>query len=48
MIKHFRKDGTQVDSIEGIVLKKDDFKGLYQMLERMEKEKALKESDKSA
>lgn len=48
MIKHFRKDGTQVESIEGIVLKKDEFKGLYAMLDRMEKEKALKESDKSA
>lgn len=44
MIKHFLKNGQQVDSIEGIVLKQEDFPELYrlidQMNDRIAKEKA--------
>lgn len=35
MVRHFLKDGTEVESIEGFVIKKEDFKGLYNMIDRM-------------
>lgn len=37
MVRHFRKDGTQIDSVEGIVIKQEDFKGVYEILEKIEK-----------
>lgn len=37
MVKHFRKDGSQVESIEGFVLKLKDFPGLYSTLDQIEK-----------
>lgn len=37
MVKHVRKDGTQVDSVAGVVLKKDDFARLYAIVEQIEK-----------
>lgn len=35
MVKHFLKSGKQVDSIEGIVIKKEDFPGIYDLMDRM-------------
>jgi hypothetical protein len=35
MVKHFLKNGKQVDSIEGIVIKKEDFPGIYDLMDRM-------------
>lgn len=44
-IKHFLKNGQQVDSIEGIVIKKEEFPGIYDLMDRMNeriaKEKAM-------
>ena len=37
MIRHFRKDGSQVESIEGFVLKQKDFPDLYRTIEQIEK-----------
>ena len=47
MIKHFLKDGTQVDSIEGIVVKQKDFPELYKLIEKMN-ERIAKEEAKGA
>lgn len=35
MIKHILKNGQQVDSIEGIMLKADDFPRIYELMDRM-------------
>lgn len=44
MIKHFLKNGQQVDSVEGIILKQEDFPDLYRLIDqindRLAKEKA--------
>ena len=37
MIKHVLKDGTQVESVAGVVLKKDDFARVYEIVEQIEK-----------
>ena len=37
MVRHFRKDGTQIESVEGIVIKREDFKAVYEILEKIEK-----------
>lgn len=37
MVRHFRKDGTQIESVEGIVIKQEDFKAVYEILEKIEK-----------
>ena len=37
-IKHVLKDGTQVDSIEGKVIKADQHELLYEIINRMQKE----------
>lgn len=37
-IKHVLKDGTQVDSIEGKVIKAKDFTVLYEVINRIQKE----------
>lgn len=37
MVRHFRKDGTQIDSVEGIVIKQEEFKGVYEILEKIER-----------
>ena len=47
MIKHFLKDGTQVDSIDGIVVKQKDFPELYKLIEKMN-ERIAKEEAKGA
>ena len=47
MIKHFLKDGTQVDSVEGIVIKQKDFPELYKIIEKMN-ERIAKEEAKGA
>lgn len=43
MIKHILKNGQQVDSVEGIVLKSDDFPRIYELMdqinERLERDK---------
>lgn len=36
-IKHVLKDGTQVDSIEGHLIKADEFKVLYEVINRISK-----------
>lgn len=42
MIKHFLKDGTQVESVAGIVIKREDFPQLYKLMDRMN-ERIMKE-----
>lgn len=37
MIKHVLKDGRQVESVAGIVIKQEDFNHVYQVIERIEK-----------
>lgn len=37
-IKHVLKDGTEVDSIEGKVIKADEFSLLYEVINRIQKE----------
>jgi hypothetical protein len=41
MVKHFLKDGTQVESVAGIVIKQKDFKSLYQSMENYGKRKGV-------
>lgn len=36
MIRHIMKDGSERDSIEGILLKKEDFPTLYAILSKIE------------
>lgn len=47
MIKHFLKDGTQVESVAGIVIKQEDFPGVYELIEKMN-ERIAKEEAKGA
>ena len=47
MIRHILKDGTQVDSVEGIVIKQKDFPELYKIIEKMN-ERIAKEEAKGA
>ena len=35
MVKHFLKNGQQVDSIEGIVIKMDEFPRVYEIMDRI-------------
>lgn len=35
MIKHILKNGQQVDSVAGIVLKHEDFPGLYKLIDQI-------------
>ena len=44
MIRHIMKDGSERDSIEGILLKEEDFPTLYAVLGRIER-KGRKEED---
>lgn len=37
-IRHVLKDGTEVDSIEGRVIKASEFKVMYEVLNRIKKE----------
>ena len=46
MVKHFLKDGSQVESIEGYVLKQKDFPGLYSTLDQIEKRMIQEEKKK--
>ena len=43
MIRHIMKDGTERDSVEGIVIRKDDFPTLYAIFQKIE----LKEEAKA-
>ena len=43
MIRHIMKDGAERDSIEGIVIRRDDFPTLYAILQKIE----LKEETKT-
>lgn len=44
-IKHVLKDGTQVDSIEGKVIKADQHELLYEVINRMQKEGDQKKNE---
>lgn len=35
MVKHILKNGQQVDSVAGIVLKQEDFPGLYKLIDQI-------------
>ena len=37
MIRHILKDGTKVDSIEGRVIKADQFETLYAIIDRIQR-----------
>lgn len=37
MVKHYLKNGQQVESVAGIVIKRNEFKSLYQTIENIEK-----------
>ena len=37
-IKHVLKDGTEVDSVEGKVIKAEQFDVLYEVINRIQKE----------
>lgn len=37
MIRHILKDGREVDSIAGTVIRQQDFKDLYRVIDQMEK-----------
>ena len=43
MVKHFLKDGTQVESVAGIVIKQEEFKSLYKTMEKVEKRMGVKD-----
>ena len=43
MIRHIMKDGTERDSVEGIVIRRDAFPTLYAILQKIE----LKEEAKT-
>ena len=43
MIKHILKNGQQVDSIEGIVLKMDEFPKVYELMDRINERLAKEE-----
>lgn len=36
MIRHILKDGTEVNSIKGVVIKADQFPQVYRVIERIE------------
>ena len=40
MIKHVRSDGTEVESISGVIVKKEDYPILYELLDRIRRERA--------
>lgn len=44
MIKHILKNGQQVDSVAGIVLKQKDFPDLYNLISQIN-ERVAKEGD---
>ena len=46
MVRHFLKDGTEVKSIAGTVIKREDFETVYRVIEQIEKRKAKGENDK--
>lgn len=48
MVKHYLKNGQQVESVAGIVIKQKDFKDLYKTMEVLGKKAASKGSGKSA
>ena len=47
MIYHILKDGTAVDSIEGLMIKADDFPVLYETINRIMEEGEMK-SDRNS
>ena len=44
-IKHVLKDGTKVDSVEGHVIKASEFKVLYEVINRIQKEGEQKKDE---
>ena len=44
MIKHILKNGQQVDSVAGIVLKQEDFPGIYKLIDQIN-ERVAREHD---
>ena len=44
-IKHVLKDDTEVDSIDGHVIKAEEFTVLYEVINRIQKEGDLKENE---
>lgn len=42
MIRHIMKDGTERDSVEGIVIRKDAFPTLYAILQKIELKEEVK------
>ena len=47
-IKHVLKDGTAVGSIDGKVIKANDFSMLYEVINRMQKEGDQKQDDQNS
>ena len=43
MVKHILRSGQQVDSIEGIVLKMDEFPKVYEIMDRINERLAKEE-----
>lgn len=48
MVKHYLKNGQQVESVAGIVIKQKDFPDLYKTIEEVEKKMLRKRSKESA
>ena len=44
-IKHVLKDGTQVDSIDGKVIKASDFNVLYEVINRINQKEGDQKTD---
>lgn len=47
MVKHYLKNGQQVESVAGIVIKRNEFKSLYQTIENIEKRMGVKTNEKA-
>lgn len=57
MIRHFLKDGTQVNSVEGIVITMEQFPEIYRLFDRInqkivegrdERDETVRTSDRSS
>lgn len=46
MVKHVLKDGTVLDDISGIVIKKEQFPAVYEILDRLNGDSYEKEISK--
>lgn len=45
MVKHYLKNGQQVESVAGIVIKRNEFKSLYKTIENIEKRMGVNASE---